>query len=431
MPNPFKLLLSIFALTFLYASLCFADVPSNISYQGKLLDSAGKPVADGSYSLVFKLYTAESGTSAPVWTSQPVSVSTKGGLFSTTFSPTSDVINNASNLWLETVVGSTALSPRTPLASSAYAIHAGTADTVPDGSITTSKLGSDVEFSPAVYLVGAKSGLPATYKVTISFDGSQGTNPITLAAPFHEDIIYSSSTDTTGWTRVAPSSSTQSSLTIRRKVTSNDNWLTWAIANTTGTSKTTHDVVILLTNDGTEKARWTFNNGLITGYNVRLGDDGLPVEEMTLQFTELMVRDVPQVTKMARPVMTVSQAGFNSGYPASAEYLLKWNGTTYSSFLIGSDIGFINNSSTKKNIIPGYLLWQNPGAIGSVFEWFRKIRSGSFTEETIGVMLNSDSSSISIMQLKNSWPYSYTLMLGDDGLPVEQFKFISEEIATY
>ena len=49
--------------------LCYGHVfafNEEINYQGKLLDGSSSPVADGSYSMTFKLYTAASGGSE-VW----------------------------------------------------------------------------------------------------------------------------------------------------------------------------------------------------------------------------------------------------------------------------------------------------------------------------------------------------------------------------
>jgi len=44
------------------------DVPSAISYQGKLTDTSGQPLPDGTYSVQFKLYTTETGGAA-FWSS--------------------------------------------------------------------------------------------------------------------------------------------------------------------------------------------------------------------------------------------------------------------------------------------------------------------------------------------------------------------------
>lgn len=38
-----------------------AEIPRNISYQGKVTDAGGSPVADGAYMMEFKIFDAETG----------------------------------------------------------------------------------------------------------------------------------------------------------------------------------------------------------------------------------------------------------------------------------------------------------------------------------------------------------------------------------
>ena len=56
------------------------NIPQMMSYQGRLTDATGVPVPDGSYGVMFKLYTAPTGGS-PFW-SETQSVTTRDGLFS-------------------------------------------------------------------------------------------------------------------------------------------------------------------------------------------------------------------------------------------------------------------------------------------------------------------------------------------------------------
>ncbi|MDO8586328.1 MAG: hypothetical protein Q7T82_04750 [Armatimonadota bacterium] len=102
-------------------------VPASISYQGKLTDTAGQPLS-GAYQIQFKLYDTSSGGS-PFWTSSTQSITTGGGLFATTIegtSPplTSSVILGRTDVWLETSVGGTVLSPRVKWSSVPYALWA-------------------------------------------------------------------------------------------------------------------------------------------------------------------------------------------------------------------------------------------------------------------------------------------------------------------
>ncbi len=104
-------------------------VPSSISYQGKLADSGGQPVADGTYQVQFKLYAVETEGTA-FWTSALQSVQTKGGLFTTEIKPiTPGDLAGKTDVWLETWVALppaalAPLSPRVKLASVPFALRA-------------------------------------------------------------------------------------------------------------------------------------------------------------------------------------------------------------------------------------------------------------------------------------------------------------------
>ena len=139
---------------------------SSIPYQGRLADSAGNAI-DGRHSMTFRLYPAENSASAvwaEVWdgTNQ---VSVQHGLFNVMLGKITPipqtVITSNSTLWLGITVGSDAeLTPRVQLGSVPYAIQA---LTVPDGSLTTSKLADG-----AVTASKLAPGLlkPTTYALT-------------------------------------------------------------------------------------------------------------------------------------------------------------------------------------------------------------------------------------------------------------------------
>ena len=62
------------------SAACMASVPAKMSYQGKLTTSSGAPAPDGAYSMVFQLYSQQTG-GILLWT-ETQSVQTKGGVFS-------------------------------------------------------------------------------------------------------------------------------------------------------------------------------------------------------------------------------------------------------------------------------------------------------------------------------------------------------------
>ncbi len=126
------------ALTLGLCSAAMAAVPSVIPYQGRLTDAAGTPIS-GNQSIVFSLFTTLTGGVA-VHTETQATVAVANGLFSVDISPPASVFTGGP-LFLEIKVGADpAMVPRQPLGSVAYAQRAGTADAIPDGSVTTLKL---------------------------------------------------------------------------------------------------------------------------------------------------------------------------------------------------------------------------------------------------------------------------------------------------
>jgi hypothetical protein len=103
-----------------------ADIPQVISYQGKVTDAGGTPVADGDYSMTFTIYDAEtSGTS--LWSSGTMTVAVSGGTFSVLLGDTGQPALNLDfdiDYWLEIDIAGDIQSPRTPLGSVGYAYMA-------------------------------------------------------------------------------------------------------------------------------------------------------------------------------------------------------------------------------------------------------------------------------------------------------------------
>lgn len=102
-----------------------------ISYQGRLLDATtGQPKADGSYQMLFSIYSVASNGS-PLW-SETKSVTVNKALFSTLLGDT-NVLNltifNGQDLYLSISVGADPeVLPRQRITHSAYAIFANKAD---------------------------------------------------------------------------------------------------------------------------------------------------------------------------------------------------------------------------------------------------------------------------------------------------------------
>lgn len=105
-------------------------VPPRISYQGRLATPDGIAVADGDYTVQFRIY-AESAGGAPLWT-ETNTVAAKDGLFSVILGTINDIesaVFDGSVRFLGIQVGASAeLTPRTPIVSVAYAMAAGSVD---------------------------------------------------------------------------------------------------------------------------------------------------------------------------------------------------------------------------------------------------------------------------------------------------------------
>jgi hypothetical protein len=110
----------------LVAPMSHAEIPQIISYQGKVTDSGGTPVADGDYSMTFTIYdAATSGTS--LWSSGSMTVSVSDGVFSVLLGDAGQPAMNLDfdvDCWLEVNIAGDLQSPRQPLGAVGYAYMA-------------------------------------------------------------------------------------------------------------------------------------------------------------------------------------------------------------------------------------------------------------------------------------------------------------------
>ena len=101
----------------------YADVPDEITYQGRLL-SAGSPET-GPTEVRFSLWTAETGGSE-VWSELHSITPNNDGIYTVVLGSNSAVPDTYENLWIELAVEGTTLAPRKKLTSAPYALNAGT-----------------------------------------------------------------------------------------------------------------------------------------------------------------------------------------------------------------------------------------------------------------------------------------------------------------
>ncbi len=116
------------------------DVPRIISYQGKIDNASGQPIADGKHTVTVSLYRDEDGKHK-VWTSTE-QVDVKGGIMNLQLGKTKALPNsNAMSGPLYVGVslnGTVEMRPLTMLTAAPYAIN------IPDKSVTMEKLSDEV-----------------------------------------------------------------------------------------------------------------------------------------------------------------------------------------------------------------------------------------------------------------------------------------------
>ena len=119
------------------AQISFAEVPTQINYQGRLTDPMGSP-RDTTVSMVFTIYDDSTGGMAK-WTEEHLSVTVVDGLFNVilgTTDPIDDSVFNSPERYLGIQVGTDPeLSPRSQLITVPYAFRVSTIDGASGGTI--------------------------------------------------------------------------------------------------------------------------------------------------------------------------------------------------------------------------------------------------------------------------------------------------------
>lgn len=166
-------------------SSAFADVPRTVNFQGRLTDSSGKFVPDGSYSLTFRIYTDSTGGSEKWQEAQTVSISK--GLFNVilgSVNPIPDSIFNSPNTWLGIQVESDAeMIPRSRLSSFGYAYRAAKSDTSFYANNSDKLDGLDASAFASIGTDYGRSGVAAdlyegTTKLTDKYVNSAGLDSV-------------------------------------------------------------------------------------------------------------------------------------------------------------------------------------------------------------------------------------------------------------
>jgi len=125
----------VFSLILLVAGSAYASGNQEINYQAQLTYSNGDPI-DSTVAITFDIYTTSTGGTT-LWTETHSSVTVTDGIFDvilgqgTTLPDT--LFGNNPDLWIESTVGTTTISPRTQLTSVPWAFDASLLDGI-DGS---------------------------------------------------------------------------------------------------------------------------------------------------------------------------------------------------------------------------------------------------------------------------------------------------------
>src|SRR3989339_664890 len=112
-------MLKFILLALLFVSSLYAEVPNEITYQGKLREY-GRAIT-GNKIMSFKIYTQATGGNS-IWNSGDVSIAVSSGLFNYTLRPTG-IDWRQKDLYIETTISNKILSPREKITAQAYALH--------------------------------------------------------------------------------------------------------------------------------------------------------------------------------------------------------------------------------------------------------------------------------------------------------------------
>jgi hypothetical protein len=174
----------------------WSQPPQMIAYQGLITDNTGAPVADGTYSLTFRIYDAEVG-GAELWSETQPSVAVSGGLFGVFLgSVTPLTLGFDVPCWLEVQVESeTPQAPRIRLTNVPYSYTAMNADHV-DGydadatptANTLLPLDASGQFPESAIPGGAGGGdITSVWPADTTLAGGADSGAVTLAVanPLH------------------------------------------------------------------------------------------------------------------------------------------------------------------------------------------------------------------------------------------------------
>ncbi len=148
----------------LFISQLFSQVPQKMNYQGVLTDTDGNLVADGVYTMNFRMYTVAEGGKA-LWIEEQT-VQITNGIFNVNLGEINQLAAKFDRpYWLGIGVnGAAEMAPRIQLTSSAYSLNA---KSVSDSAVTASKLAAGAVTLDKINKDGAVKG------DVLAYDGAE------------------------------------------------------------------------------------------------------------------------------------------------------------------------------------------------------------------------------------------------------------------
>ncbi len=104
-------------------SLHAQTLPSSFNYQGRLTDTAGTPMPNGNYQMVFSIWDAVTGGNQ-LWGSGNKTIALSKGLFTASIGPVPSAALPAANVFLQVQLGTDTPMPRIALGAVPYALRA-------------------------------------------------------------------------------------------------------------------------------------------------------------------------------------------------------------------------------------------------------------------------------------------------------------------